>query len=190
MDCLRAATRTASTGGIIHAHLPDFGSRDANELANRLPLRTLLFDGPDRDGLSEVLWERRELNWRESLAALASISTIRIHRITNAWRALPVVHSRGRFAAIAIWLEGLPDDADLFDVDIRIGGANAKPIAIGPAGARGIRKIVAQLPELEQTGLLPVSLLWMGERMGSRERSSRTCPRLRARKSSQPKQTK
>ena len=97
---------------------------------------------------------------------LAGITAIDVRKVTNALRTLPVAPARGRFASIAVWVQGLPDEVDIFDLEIRLGGACAGVQSISPADSRDIRQIVAQMPELEQTGLLPVEAFWMGERMG------------------------
>ena len=89
-----------------------------------------------------------------------------IHRITNACSAEPAIPNRGRFAAIALWTKNLPAECDLNTIEVRIDGVSGEPYYIGPPSADGLQQINVWLPEGTRTGLLPVELLWNGERLG------------------------
>ncbi len=167
-DCMRASARVLAEGGFLQMQISSSHATllEVIELTHRFQLQTLLFEGPDRTGFYHGLWRRMGMNWREGLPTLASITTVRIRKITNALRAVPVVLCRRRDINIAIYVHGLPEEVDLFDLTVNLGDLRAKVTAIGPSDSKGIRQIIAQLPELECTGLLPVELQWMGERMG------------------------
>lgn len=168
ISCIREGSRMLSIGGLflmkIGAHY--LAPQELVDLTRRWQLQALVHTGPGPVGASGLLWRRREMNWREQLGVLAGITAIDVRKVTNALRTLPVAPARGRFASIAVWVQGLPDEVDIFDLEIRLGGACAGVQSISPADSRDIRQIVAQMPELEQTGLLPVEAFWMGERMG------------------------
>jgi len=168
VSCIREGSRMLAPGGLflmkIGAHY--LAPQELVDLTRRWQLQALVHTGPGPVGASGLLWRRREMNWREQLGVLAGITAIEVRKVTNAVRTLPVAPSRGRFASIAVWVQGLPNEVDIFDLEIRLGGACAGVQSISPADARDIRQIVAQMPELEQTGLLPVEAFWMGERMG------------------------
>ncbi|BDC52898.1 hypothetical protein F183_A52130 [Bryobacterales bacterium F-183] len=168
VSCIREGSRMLSVGGLflmkIGAHY--LAPQELVDLTRRYQLQALVHTGPGPVGASGLLWRRREMNWREQLGVLAGITAIDVRKVTNALRTLPVAPSRGRFASIAVWVQGLPDEVDIFDLEIRLGGACAGVQSISPSDSRDIRQIVAQMPELEQTGLLPVEAFWMGERMG------------------------
>ncbi len=113
-------------------------------------------------------WRKRETGWRERLRCAAHRSEgMRIRRITNARNSEPVAPNRGRFASVSIWVQNLPDEVDLFDLDILVGGVGARGTYIGPADESGLQQINAILTESDSTGLLPVELLWFGEQLCS-----------------------
>jgi len=112
-------------------------------------------------------WRKREPEWRTNLADLAQGSSARIRRLTNAFGTEPVVPSRGRYAAVSVWVENLAPEADLLDLEILIGGARAHTSAISPPFAgSGLQRMDARFPDLEQTGLIMVELNWFGRRLG------------------------
>ncbi len=108
-------------------------------------------------------WRKREPEWRASLRAKSAIAagTV-IRRMTNAHNSEPVVPNRGRFASVSIWVKDLPQEVDLFDLEIRVGGLGARGTYIGPADGSGVQQINAILIESDRTGLVPVDLLWFG----------------------------
>lgn len=88
-----------------------------------------------------------------------------IVRIFNDWDHTPAVPCRGRYASISIAVEALPMDMDILDLEIRIGGVRANAVSISEPDKQGLQQILAPLPALEQTGLIPVDLHWFGERL-------------------------
>ncbi len=167
-ECFRAVARVLKPGGLLRMHLPTAHINEAEmiDFAHRFQLQTLLADGPDSNGQTIGLWRRCEMGWREELATIAGITAVELRKITNAQRAIPVAPCRGVYASINIWTHGLPQEADLFDLVVRIGGSRAKIVSLGPPDSKDVRQMLVNLPELEQTGLLPVELWWMEERMG------------------------
>ena len=89
-----------------------------------------------------------------------------IHRITNAHSWEPVVPSRGRHAAISLWIRNLPEGCDLNNLEVRIDARPGDLFYIGPPAADALRQVNAWLPEGVRTGLAPVELRWKGERLG------------------------
>lgn len=87
----------------------------------------------------------------------------RIRRITNAHSSEPVAPSRGRFASISLWLEGLPEDADLSRLEVRICGAAGQLSYLGPPEADGLQQLNVGLPEGLSSGLQPVEVSWLGQ---------------------------
>jgi SAM-dependent methyltransferase len=85
--------------------------------------------------------------------------------ITNAHSYEPVAPKRERHAAISIWIENLPDDCDLNNLDVLVEDAPADPYYIGWPIAEGVRQVNAWLPQAMRTGLLPVELRLNGERL-------------------------
>ncbi len=108
-------------------------------------------------------WIKRPEGWRRGLEQGRDAGQARIRRVTNTHSSETAAPSRGRFAAISIWVENLPAEVDLSDLKILVGGQPAKGSYIGPRGAAGIQQINAVLAESDATGLMLVELLWFGE---------------------------
>jgi ubiquinone/menaquinone biosynthesis C-methylase UbiE len=110
-------------------------------------------------------WRKRPRAWFLGLQDRDVEAAVRIRRITNANSSEPVAPSRGRFASISIWVEGLPEDAGLHHLQVTVGESFGTVCYIGPADRAGLQQINVILPELEATGLLPVEVLWLGKRI-------------------------
>jgi len=82
----------------------------------------------------------------------------RIRRITNAHSSEPVSPTRGRFASITLWMEHLPVSCDLNHIEVTIGGLPAFPCYIGRVEADGLQQLNVMMPELVETGLLPITI--------------------------------
>ncbi len=72
---------------------------------------------------------------------------------------------RGRFASISIWVENLPADAGLDQLQVTVGSSFGTVCYIGPPDNAGLQQINVILPELEATGLLPIEIHWRGRRI-------------------------
>lgn len=167
-ECFRAAARVLMPGGLLQMSLPAtyINESELVDLTRRFQLQTLIADGPDASGQTTGLWRRCNMGWREELPTLAGITGVTVKKITNAERMMPVASTRGVFASVNIWAEGLPAEADLFDLEVRIGGSRAKIVSLGAPDSKDIRQILVLVPDFELTGLLPVDIFWMEERMG------------------------
>jgi hypothetical protein len=66
---------------------------------------------------------------------------------------------------VSIWAHGLPEDCGLQDVQVTIGKYYGTLTYIGPRDNSGIQQVNVILPNLEETGLLPVSIHWFGQRI-------------------------
>jgi SAM-dependent methyltransferase len=90
---------------------------------------------------------------------------LKIRRITNAGSSEPVAPSRGRWASISIWVENLPAEAGLQHLRVTVGSSFGTVTYIGPPDNVGLQQLNVILPELEETGLLPVEVHWCGVRI-------------------------
>jgi cyclopropane fatty-acyl-phospholipid synthase-like methyltransferase len=119
------------------------------------------------EGVStQYLWvtlRKQPEGWRQGLAARRPAAGARIRRITNAHSSEPVAPSRGRFASISLWIEGLPENCDLNHLEVRIGGATGQLSYLGPPEADGLQQLNVGLPEGLESGLEPVEVSWLGE---------------------------
>jgi SAM-dependent methyltransferase len=96
----------------------------------------------------------------------AGTSSFAIRRITSAESSAPAIPSRGRYAAFALWVEGLPEDADLNTLRIEVGGRDSGITFIGIPHGDGLQQIAAVLPPDLETGLQPVRLFWANTALG------------------------
>ena len=163
---LREATRLLRENGILSARFPKlFSAGELTDLARDLDFQVLAHEAITSRWVT-IVWRKRVPGWRALLQDQAFQTTARVTSIGNAWDQTPVVPSRGRFAAISITVEALPVDADLFDLEIRIAGIRATAVSISTKDRDGQQHIIAQLPGLDQTGLIPVDVRWFGHCLG------------------------
>ncbi len=116
---------------------------------------------------TQYMWmtlRKRERGWYERAERPAGPVTIR--RITNAQNSEPVAPARGRFAALSLWVENLPEACDLVNFEVWVGGAKGRLTYIGPREYDGMAQVNLRLPEETGTGLQPVVLAWRGEELG------------------------
>ncbi len=110
-------------------------------------------------------WRKQPDGWQAAQRDRAVEARVRIRRITNANSSEPVAACRGRFASISIWVEDLPADAGLHHLRVMVGDSLGNVTYIGPADHAGLQQVNVILPELEATGLLPVEIQWLGEKI-------------------------
>lgn len=107
-------------------------------------------------------WRKRPDGWASAVAGDAPQASASIRRITNTHSSEPLAPTRGRYASISLWMEGLPPDCDLNSLKALIGGAEGYFSYIGPLLVNGLQQVNIYLPEGLSTGLEPVELLWLG----------------------------
>ena len=105
---------------------------------------------------------------RKPSASSSEARPTRIRRITNAHSSEPVAPSRGRFASISIWVEGLPGQADLNSLSVTIGGAPAVLTYLGHPETDSLQQLNALLPDALPTGLKPVGLFFQEDEICAR----------------------
>ncbi len=178
MQYLRETHRVLKPGGLARLQLNGlpqaarvydtwsgvrFSPEDLVEFTREYDFQLLSLEGASTQYMWTT-WRKHEPGWRERQRATAGRSEgMRIWRITNAHNSEPVAPNRGRFASVSIWVQGLPQDVDLFDLEILVGGLPARGTYIGPADESGLQQVNAILTESDNTGLVPVELLWFGK---------------------------
>jgi hypothetical protein len=100
---------------------------------------------------------------------------VRIPRITNAHTSEPVAPCRGRFATVSLWVEGLPPESDLLDLEVTIGRATLSPFYVGAPEHNGLQQVNVMLPAALGTGLVPIQLCRLGQSL-SRQTTIRVIP--------------
>jgi hypothetical protein len=62
-------------------------------------------------------------------------------------------------------MENLPLNADINHLTVTIGGKKGSISYIGPRETDGLQQMNVMLPDLSETGLLPIDLAWNGQRL-------------------------
>jgi hypothetical protein len=86
-----------------------------------------------------------------------------VRGISNAYSGEAAVPMEGRFAAASLWIEALPFDADLNNLDVWIDGAAGVVTYIGMAGE--LAQVNVRLPQGIRAGMVPVAVRWRGEQL-------------------------
>jgi len=141
---------------------PMFTAHELLEIAAANDYQVLSLEGAGTRSLWTT-WRKRPDGWSKKLEEEAEAlveNHVTIRRITNASSAEPVAPCRGRFASICVYAENLPSDAGIGQLRVTIGTSYGIVTGIGPADRAGWQSIRVELPELEETGLLPVRIVW------------------------------
>lgn len=178
---LREARRVLKTGGLLRVQingLPEsaahydtwsgvrIGASEIAEFLSAHDFQLFALEG----AATQYMWVtamKRPAGWRD---APVSTQTARIRRITNAYSSEPVAPPRGRFATISLWIEGLPEQCDLMNLELRVGPGTGTIYYIGPRDRDGLVQMNARLPEGIQTGLQPVELTFRGQPLAAAAR--------------------
>jgi SAM-dependent methyltransferase len=139
-------------------------AKEVAEFACANDFQFLAIEGAD----TQYMWvtlRKRPSGWFQALAERPPRAAARIYNIVNAHSDELVVTSRGRFAWMSIWIDQLPEDCDLNQINIKIDGLEAAAVYIGAPVFDGLSKVNAQMPPGARTGLLPVDVFWFGERL-------------------------
>jgi ubiquinone/menaquinone biosynthesis C-methylase UbiE len=177
MQYLRETHRVMKTGGLARLQfngLPQgggvsydtwagarFSSSELMEFAREYDFQVLALEGVS----TQYLWislRKQPRGWSLAQDSREPDTELRIRRITNASSSEPVAPSRGRWASISIWVENLPPDAGLQHLRVTVGSSFGTITYIGPETV-GTQQLNVILPELEETGLLPVAVNWCGK---------------------------
>jgi len=172
---LEEAFRVLKPGGLIRCQLnglPETAARYDTWSGVRISAedfkafcRATGFQMYSLEGAStQYMWtslRKRGRGWHDSAARPLGNCTIR--RITNAQNSEPVAPAAGRFAALSLWVDGLPEEGDILNLDVRLGETAAPIVYIGPREHDGMTQVNVRVPAGVPTGLLPVTVCWKGE---------------------------
>jgi ubiquinone/menaquinone biosynthesis C-methylase UbiE len=171
LEYMHEICRVLKPGGIFHgqfnglAHSSDtntwsgvvFSAADIRAFTREHGLQLLNLEGEQ----TQYMWT----TWRRALAAPVRDGELKpeIRRVTNAYTGEPLIPQHGRHAAVSMWIEHLPADCDLNNLEVLADGAPGVPTYVGPADAKGLQQVNAWLPDGVRTGLVPVELLVSGK---------------------------
>ncbi len=173
---LKEARRVLRLGGVLRFQfngLPERAARYDTWHGVRIPAADMAAFAREHDfkllalegARTQYTWAtlmKQPGGWRESLLARRPHGHARIRRIANAHTSEPLAPSRGRFASVSLWLEGLSNEADLNHLEVRIGGAAGELQYLGPPEYDGLQQLNVALPGGLASGLQPVEISWLG----------------------------
>ncbi|MBM3746777.1 MAG: class I SAM-dependent methyltransferase [Acidobacteria bacterium] len=173
---LREARRVMREGAILRFQvngLPETVGRYDTWSGVRIPADDIAAFARDHDfqllalegALTQYMWitfRKQPQGWRQRLIERRPETRARIRRITNAHSSEPVAPSRGRFASVSLWLEGLSPDCDLNHLEVRVGGVPGALQHLGPPEPDGLQQLNTGLPDGLYSGLQAVEVFWLG----------------------------
>jgi SAM-dependent methyltransferase len=137
-----------------------FKATEIAEFAWRHDLQLLALEGAD----TQYMWgtfAKRSAGWYQALPGPSSKAPrTSIRKITSASSSTPAVPARGPHAAFALWVEGLPSDADLNTLRVHVADREARLTYIGAAQIDGLQQVTGILPDGLDAGLQPLHLIW------------------------------
>jgi SAM-dependent methyltransferase len=174
---LREARRVLKTGGILrcqmnglppHAKQYDTWSGvritedEVRQFAREQDMQLLVVE----QIWTQYMWitcRKRPTGWTASLPGRRVPRTSIIRRISNALTGEAVAPLRGPLAALSLWVEGLPDEADLNHMTVTADGRACRLMYIGEPEKDGIAQVNVALPEGLRTGMVEVEIVWLGQ---------------------------
>src|SRR5450759_3215629 len=174
---LREARRVLKTGGVLRCQmngLPPHAKQYDTWSGVRITEDEITRFARDEDMqllVVEQIWtqymwitcRKRPAGWTASLPGRRVLRTAVIRRVSNAQTGEAVAPVRGPLAALSLWVEGLPDEADLNHMTVAADGSECRPIYIGEPEKDGIAQVNVALPEGLRTGMVPVEIVWLGQ---------------------------
>jgi len=171
-EYLRELRRVLKTGAIFRGQFNDmprsyqerhntwtgcrFSAADIRAFTQENGFDLLELSGMD----TQYLWTTWRKRGPESNEA-SVVGPARIRRITNAVSNEPAVTPRGRFSAMSLWVEGLPEDSELNGISAWLGDREATAFYVGPTLYDGLRpQLSVAMPPDMRTGLHTIRVLW------------------------------
>jgi SAM-dependent methyltransferase len=176
---LREARRVLKTGGLLRCQingLPEtaahydtwsgvrISAAELEAFCRENDLQMLALEGVSTQYMWTTL-RKQPAGW--AAAVRRPEGPIDIRRITNAETSEPLAPARGRYAALALWVDHLPPCCDLLHFEVTVGGVRGRLTYLGPRERDGLTQVNLRLPEGVGTGLQPVQLGWRGEAWGA-----------------------
>ena len=177
---LREARRVLKTGGVLRCQmngLPPHAKQYDTWSGVRITADEITAFAREQDFqllVVEQIWtqymwitcRKRPAGWAASLAAKAAGQFTAIRKISNALTGEAVAPVHGPLAALSLWVEGLPDEADLNNMTVTADGLECRVMYIGEPEKDGISQVKLALPEGLRTGMVPVQMSWVGQPLG------------------------
>jgi hypothetical protein len=174
---LREARRVLKEGGILRCQvngLPPSAKACDTWSGVRIGAAEIMQFSLDQDlqllALEEVstpyMWmtcRKRPSGWQASLAGRKVAKRAVIRKISNALTGEAAAPASGALAALSVWVQGLPEEADLHRLSVTAEGRACRVLFVGEVQDNGVTQVNVALPERVRTGLVPVSMTWLGQ---------------------------
>jgi SAM-dependent methyltransferase len=166
---LREARRVLRPGGVLRCQingLPDTARRYTTWEGVRIPAAEIVaLAREDRWQLLALEGAGTQYMWVTLRKPAIAPSAVRhqpacIRAIGNATSGEAAVPAEGRFASASVWVEGLPPEADLNTLGVRIDGTPGVITYIGP---EELAQVNVSLPKYVRTGMAPLELTFRGQ---------------------------
>jgi SAM-dependent methyltransferase len=174
---LREARRVLKTGGILRCQvngLPPHAKQYDTWSGVRIAADEIAQFAREQDmqllAVEEIwtqyMWitcRKRPAGWCASLAGRRVPRAAVVRRISDAVTGEAAAPARGPLAALALLVEGLPEQADLNHATVTVDGRPCRLMYIGEPEKDGVAQVNVALPEGLRTGKLPVEMAWLGQ---------------------------
>jgi hypothetical protein len=110
---------------------------------------------------SQYMWT----TWRKPGPTSPASGASRIRALSNAFSSEQAVPASGRLACVAASVENLPGGCDLNTLSAFIDGVPGRVCYVGPRERNGFSQINTFLPKAVRTGLLPLRLEFLGNKL-------------------------
>jgi len=134
------------------------GAMEIHRFTGERGVRLLSLTGVE----TQYMWT----SWQKPPLAKAAedMAHCRIRHVVNAFSGEQAVPSSGRLACVTLLIENLPEACDLNSLEALIDGVPGVGCYVGPR-VNGLSQYNVFLPAGVRTGLVPVRILWRGERL-------------------------
>lgn len=134
------------------------------EFARRHDFQLLALEGV----LTQYMWatmRKRPQGWSRALAWRPH--SARLRNVSNAHTGEAAAPASGPLAALSLWIENLPPDCDLNNLEVTVDSLPCRLTYLGHSAADGVCQLNATLPEGPRTGLVPIEARWLGGPLAS-----------------------
>ncbi len=114
---------------------------------------------------TQYMWitcRKMAAGWTESLESAVPASQASVRNISDALTGERAAPASGPMAALSFWIDRLARDCDLNHMSAAADGAPCRLSYVGEPAADGVSQVNAALPAGIRTGIVRVTLTWLG----------------------------
>src|SRR5581483_3913027 len=142
-------------------------AEEIEAFARERDFQLLALEGAGTQYMWTTLRKKRN-GWRRSLDSRSQEHAVAVIRnITSAYSEEPAIPASGPLAAASLWIENMPEDADLAELSVDVGDMKARLTYLGPPDSAAVSQLNLLLPSGIRTGLVPMALRWLKHPMAA-----------------------